>query len=91
MGGVFVCIIKPMKSEARQHPFHQLTFCTYFHESSKKIRKRFGSYIKTFYLCTRNHKKRIANGSLAQLNRASDYGSEGCGFESRGSHTEGWS
>ena len=25
-------------------------------------------------------------GSLAQLNRASDYGSEGCGFESRGSH-----
>ena len=27
-------------------------------------------------------------GSLAQLNRASDYGSEGCGFESRGSHQE---
>ena len=27
-------------------------------------------------------------GSLAQLNRASDYGSEGCGFESRGSHKE---
>ncbi len=26
------------------------------------------------------------NGSLAQLNRASDYGSEGCGFESRESH-----
>ena len=25
-------------------------------------------------------------GSLAQLNRASDYGSEGCGFESLGSH-----
>lgn len=90
MGGVFVCTSKSMKSEARQHPPHQLTFCTYFHESSKKIRKRFGGYIKTFYLCTRNHKKRIANGSLAQLNRASDYGSEGCGFESRGSHTEGW-
>ena len=30
--------------------------------------------------------KKIAFGSLAQLNRASDYGSEGCGFESRGSH-----
>ena len=28
-------------------------------------------------------------GSLAQLNRASDYGSEGCGFESRGSHSQG--
>ena len=25
-------------------------------------------------------------GSVAQLNRASDYGSEGCGFESRRSH-----
>ena len=60
MGGVFICIIKSMKSEAGQHPSHQLTFCTYFHESSKKIRKRFGGYIKTFYLCTRNHKKRIA-------------------------------
>ena len=34
------------------------------------------------YFCNRNS----ANGSLAQLNRASDYGSEGCGFESRGSH-----
>ncbi len=28
----------------------------------------------------------VLRGSLAQLNRASDYGSEGCGFESRGSH-----
>ena len=26
------------------------------------------------------------NGSVAQLNRASDYGSEGCGFESRRNH-----
>ena len=26
------------------------------------------------------------HGSVAQLNRASDYGSEGCGFESRRSH-----
>lgn len=60
MGGVFICIIKSMKSEARQHPSHQLTFCIYFHESSKKIRKRFGGYIKTFYLCTRNNKTSIA-------------------------------
>ena len=28
----------------------------------------------------------IKKGSVAQLNRASDYGSEGCGFESRRSH-----
>ena len=28
----------------------------------------------------------IGNGSVAQLNRASDYGSEGCGFESRRNH-----
>ena len=26
------------------------------------------------------------HGSVAQLNRASDYGSEGCGFESRRNH-----
>ena len=35
------------------------------------------------YLCTRNQKKQ---GSLAQLNRASDYGSEGYRFESYASH-----
>ncbi len=28
----------------------------------------------------------IKIGSVAQLNRASDYGSEGCGFESRRNH-----
>ena len=31
-------------------------------------------------------RKTQKNGSVAQLNRASDYGSEGCGFESRRSH-----
>ena len=40
MGGVFIGTSKPMKSEARQHPPHQLTFCTYFHESSKKNQKK---------------------------------------------------
>ena len=30
----------------------------------------------------------IKIGSVAQLNRASDYGSEGCGFESRRNHKE---
>ena len=29
---------------------------------------------------------RSQRGSVAQLNRASDYGSEGCGFESRRNH-----
>ena len=31
---------------------------------------------------------RHPRGSVAQLNRASDYGSEGCGFESRRNHKE---
>ena len=30
--------------------------------------------------------KQKRTGSVAQLNRASDYGSEGCGFESRRNH-----
>ena len=38
--------------------------------------------------CVPLHSLRKKDGSLAQLNRASDYGSEGCGFESRGSHKE---
>ena len=36
------------------------------------------------YLCTRQTK---GHGSVAQLNRASDYGSEGYRFESCRSHT----
>lgn len=39
----------------------------------------FGDLNKKPYLCTRNQNK---NGSVAQLNRASDYGSEGYRFES---------
>ena len=54
--------------------------------------KMFGSYAKSTYLCTRfqeNHSLTAWNrGSVAQLNRASDYGSEGCGFESRRNHKE---
>ena len=40
---------------------------------------------------TFKRRKQIFNtdGSVAQLNRASDYGSEGCGFESRRNHTKG--
>ena len=52
----------------------------------KKTRKKFGSYTKTPYLCTRKSDNEELNGSVAQLNRASDYGSEGCGFESRRNH-----
>ena len=50
--------------------------------STKKLHEKFGGNKKLQYLCSRNSN----DGSLAQLNRASDYGSEGCGFESRGSH-----
>ena len=50
--------------------------------------KKFGSMKKILYLCTRNSEMRCLRGSVAQLNRASDYGSEGCGFESRRNHKE---
>ena len=49
----------------------------------KKTTKEFGQFGKTLYLCSRLIGK---VGSVAQLNRASDYGSEGCGFESRRNH-----
>ena len=51
----------------------------------KKVGDLFGGTKKSSYLCNRKNNK---GGSLAQLNRASDYGSEGCGFESRGSHEQ---
>ena len=40
----------------------------------------FGQFEKSVYLCTRKSDNEELNGSVAQLNRASDYGSEGCGF-----------
>ena len=46
----------------------------------------FGQFEKSVYLCTRKSDNEELNGSVAQLNRASDYGSEGCGFESRRNH-----
>ena len=42
----------------------------------------FGGLTKMKYLCTRLQEQ----GFVAQLNRASDYGSEGSGFESQRSH-----
>ncbi len=48
------------------------------------MKKKFCQFAKINYLCTRNRKN--AFGSLAQLNRASDYGSEGYRFESYRSH-----
>ena len=61
----------------------------------KKVWKIFGGFRKSPYLCTRKSEMRspsaellIQGGSVAQLNRASDYGSEGCGFESRRNHTK---
>ena len=50
--------------------------------------KKFGRVENSLYLCTRNSEMRRQGGSVAQLNRASDYGSEGCGFESRRNHKE---
>ena len=51
---------------------------------------KFGGYRKKLYLCTRlkgtTTCKQHNKGSVAQLNRASDYGSEGSGFESQRSH-----
>lgn len=40
MDGVFICTNKLMKIEVRQHSPQQLTFCSYFHESSKKNQKK---------------------------------------------------
>ena len=50
----------------------------------KKKPESFGSSDFSRYLCTRLKKY----GSVAQLNRASDYGSEGCRFESCRSHSK---
>ncbi len=47
----------------------------------------FGGINNLLYLCTRNSEQWLQFGSVAQLNRALDYGSRGCGFESRRSHT----
>ena len=51
---------------------------------SKKVSKKFGRFKKSMYLCTRKSDNEELNGSVAQLNRASDYGSEGCGFDEKG-------
>ena len=53
------------------------------HVFRKKCQKHLVSSKK---VCTFAPAKQKRIGSVAQLNRASDYGSEGCGFESRRSH-----
>ena len=50
---------------------------------SKKREKLFATFRKSAYLCTAIEKN---NGSVAQLNRAFDYGSKGYRFESCRSH-----
>lgn len=57
MGGVFVCTSKSMKSEARQHPPHQLIFCAYFHESYKKAEKDLAVTQKPFTFATQLQKE----------------------------------
>ncbi len=53
------------------------------HVFRKKCQKHLVSSKK---VCTFAPAKQKRIGSVAQLNRASDYGSEGCGFESRRNH-----
>ena len=48
----------------------------------KKVVLKFGRFKKSAYLCIAIKK----NGPVAQLNRASDYGSEGYRFESCRGH-----
>ena len=51
------------------------------------FRKKFEkSLVVSEKVCTFAPAIRKTDGSVAQLNRASDYGSEGCGFESRRNH-----
>ncbi len=70
-----------LKKDEAKVPFcHLSLFLMLF--SQKKVRILGGNKIKR-YLCTRNYK---GYGTVAQLNRASDYGSEGLGFESLRCH-----
>ena len=57
------------------------------HVFRKKCQKHLVSSKK---VCTFAPAKQKRIGSVAQLNRASDYGSEGCGFESRRNHKVGF-
>ena len=50
---------------------------------TKKSRQKFCCFNKNTYFCNAFEKKL---GAVAQLNRASDYGSEGLGFESLQRH-----
>ena len=54
-------------------------------EKCKKSLQTFCSSKKKLYLCIAIEKN---NGSIAQLNRAFDYGSKGYRFESYWSHSE---
>ena len=52
----------------------------------KKSVEKFCTFQKLQYLCTRQTTTTTTNGLVAQLNRASDYGSEGYRFESCRDH-----
>ena len=55
----------------------------------KKTSKNFWQFKNNSYLCIVNQERLTRTnkiGSLAQLNRASDYGSEGYRFESYANH-----
>ena len=66
-------------------------------KNKKKVGETFGGVNKKPYLCTRNSEMTLMlitianhlwNGSVAQLNRALDYGSRGYRFESCRNHKE---
>ena len=61
----------------------KLVFLGIFQFFSKKIVQKFGGIKKSAYLCIAIKGK----GPVAQLNRASDYGSEGYRFESCRGHS----
>ena len=77
---IVTTVLSPKRTRQKCHSviFHFFWCCF----CKKKVRILGGNKIKR-YLCTRNYKR---YGTVAQLNRASDYGSEGLGFESLRCH-----
>ncbi len=64
----------------------KMVFERFFEKSCEKIWRVQKKSLPLHSLLRKQHLKRRNGGSVAQLNRASDYGSEGCGFESRRNH-----
>ena len=76
----------------KKNTFVIFVFTALYKDKAGFLVKIFVHTEKKAYFCSRFREKRktVLQGSLAQLNRASDYGSEGYRFESCRSHNEGW-